>query len=116
MEENANRVEVYINGKPYRMKSGNEVEYMKIIAETVDDMMSEIRKNNNKLGREDLAVLAALNLADRLRKKEDEADSLEDRLTAVQSENEGLKRNIEELTKELNDFITAFDRTKNLKL
>ncbi|MDI6601155.1 MAG: cell division protein ZapA [Thermoanaerobacteraceae bacterium] len=116
MEENANLVEVMINGKPYKMKSYNEIEYMKEIALTVDRMMADIRKKNNKLNREDLAVLTALNLADRLMKKEDEAKELGDALSKLQSENQGLKRNIEELTKELNDFITAFDRTRNLKL
>lgn len=116
MEENANLVEVMINGKPYKMKSSNDIEYMKEMAKIVDGMMSEIRKKNNRLSREDLAVLTALNLADRLRKEENEAEDLKKTLTDTQSENQGLKRNIEELTKELNDFITAFDRTKNLKL
>lgn len=116
MGDNPNLVEVMINGKPYKMKSPSDIEYMREIANTVDHMITEIRKMNKKLDREDMAVLTALNLADRLKKKEDEIERLNETVSRLMSENEGLKRNIEELTKELNDFITAFDRSKNFKL
>jgi cell division protein ZapA (FtsZ GTPase activity inhibitor) len=116
LEENANRVDVVINDKHYKMKSNDDIEYMKEIAETVNGMMAEVHKNNKKLGREDLAILTALNLADRLRRAEYELESTKDDFSKAQAENKGLKRNTEELTKELNDFIIAFDKTKNLKL
>ncbi|OWZ82870.1 cell division protein ZapA [Natranaerobius trueperi] len=66
------RTEVKIFGEHYTLKSSKEPEYMQKVAVTVDETMNHIAENKPRLSLHQIAVLAAVNLADEYLKLEEE--------------------------------------------
>jgi cell division protein ZapA len=56
-------IKVEILGRPITLKSAIELAHLKIIASLVDDKMREIRKALPAVSTEDVAIMAALNMA-----------------------------------------------------
>ncbi|MBS3948122.1 MAG: cell division protein ZapA [Dethiobacter sp.] len=78
--ENKNRVQVRIYGEEYTMKSDAAPEYMKRVAQYVDEKMRQIGHNSNRFGLNKLAVLTAVNMADELFRVRKELRDLEELL------------------------------------
>ncbi|HID38811.1 MAG TPA: cell division protein ZapA [Calditrichaeota bacterium] len=60
------QVRVTIFGTEYSLIADNNEEYVKQVAQYIDEKMHEIDRNNNIKSAGKLAVLAALNIADEL--------------------------------------------------
>lgn len=58
------RVKVQIYGEEYTLRGRANPEYIKEIARYVDGIMAEIKERNPKLASTQVAVLAAVNIAD----------------------------------------------------
>jgi cell division protein ZapA len=72
-----NRVNVKIYNEEYTMKGAASPEYMKRIAQYVDEKMRHISKANSRLGVNKVAVLTAVNMADELFRVRQELYELE---------------------------------------
>jgi len=75
-------VEVNILGHEYTVKTDTDEEYIQEIASYVDKKMSEIVRNTKTVSTLNVAILAALNIADDFFK---ERDKTEDLLTQVEN-------------------------------
>ncbi|HHX73661.1 MAG TPA: cell division protein ZapA [Firmicutes bacterium] len=80
-QERKNRVNVKIYHEEYTMCSQASPEYMKRIAQYVDEKMRQHGEKNTRLGTSKIAVLAAVNLADELFRLRREMRELEARLS-----------------------------------
>ena len=60
------QVRVNIFGTEYSLIADNDEEYVRQVAQYIDEKMREIDRNNNIKSTGKLAVLAALNIADEL--------------------------------------------------
>lgn len=96
----ANRITVSICGDEYTFVAEESTAYMEQVAALVDKKMSEIL-TGAKVGRNDAAVLAAVNLADELLKSEQTAENLRrqvkdylDEATQARNEASDLKRQL----------------------
>ena len=82
------RVSVNIFGNEYTIIGESPEEYIKFLAQNIDDTMKEIGKKNSKYNPTMIAVLTALNLADTLYKTEEELRNLISEYESVKSKNE----------------------------
>ena len=76
-------VEVKILGQKVTLRSDDEEEHIRRVAEYVDEKMHEVSKSTSPRGKYSVAMLVALNIADeyhRLKARQDEATSRVDRL------------------------------------
>lgn len=70
------KVQVDIYGDNYTIKGDTPEEQMKMVAEYVDEKMQFIGQRNPNLSAKQIAVLAALNIADELYKLQNDYDRL----------------------------------------
>ncbi len=70
---NPNKAKVNILGEEFIIKGAVSSSYLARIAEIVDTRMRNIAEANPKLGRQKVAVLACLNLADELVRTREES-------------------------------------------
>lgn len=84
----ANRLSVKLDGQEYTIVSEESREYMLEISDIVNNKLSDIKIQNNKLSTSMAALLVALNLADDLKK----AQKAHKELLA---ENEDLKKRLD---------------------
>lgn len=84
----ANRLSVKLDGQEYTIVSEESREYMLEISDVVNNKLTDIKIQNNKLSTSMAALLVALNLADDLKKTEIKANEL-------LKENEELKKRLE---------------------
>ncbi|MDI3534565.1 MAG: cell division protein ZapA [Thermosediminibacterales bacterium] len=75
-EDNKNRVKVTIYGEEYYMKGHESPEYIKMVCDFVDKTMKQISEKNPHLGALKVAVLTALNIADKFLKTKEEFEEL----------------------------------------
>lgn len=76
MSGKVNKVEVEILGEYHTLKGHESPEYMLMVAHHVNKRMNEIKKRNNKLSLNKVAVLTAINLVDELMKLQQEYNDL----------------------------------------
>lgn len=76
MSEEKNRQTVTIYGQTYTIVGIESPEYIRMLADYVDEMMHRITKDSNRLGTARLAVLTAVNLADELFRLQKEHEEL----------------------------------------
>ncbi len=74
--EQLNRVLVRIFGEDYTIKSPSDSEYIEKVAQMVDKRMKDIARVKPRMSLHQIAVLAALNLADEYLKLEEDQYSL----------------------------------------
>lgn len=74
--ENKKRVEVEIYGKKYIVRGDADDEHILKVADYVDIKMNMIAQRNPHLSGKQLAVLAALNIADELYRLQDDYDKM----------------------------------------
>lgn len=119
---NANNVEICINGVHYHIATNEPAQYLQELAHEVDSQLQVLLERNPAMGLNDAAVLCLLNYADNYRRSEEGADHmrtqisdyLEDaakarieldeatrRLETCQRERDRLRQDVERLTKEL---------------
>lgn len=80
-QERKNRVSVKIFNEEYTMCSPSSPEYMRRLAQYVDDKMHLIGDTNSRLGINKVAVLTSINLADELFRLRREMRELESQLS-----------------------------------
>jgi len=61
-------VKILIFDREYRLKAKEGEEYLKAIASYVDEKVKKIASSTNERGREQISILACLNIADELYK------------------------------------------------
>lgn len=66
MGETFNRVEVVVGGQTLMLRTQNDPEYVLGLARIVDEKIQAIAQKNPRLSTSQLALLAAINLADDL--------------------------------------------------
>ncbi len=88
-------VEVKIMGQKVVLRSDDEEQYIRKVAEYVDGKMQEVSKSATSRGKYSVAMLAALNIADEYHRLKDNHDTvatrvdrLLERLTAVLSDDD----------------------------
>ena len=96
----ANRITVNICGEDYTLVAEESTAYMEQVASLVDKKMTEIIAGA-KVGRGDAAVLAAVNLADELRKSEQTAENLRRQVKSYLDEAAQAKNEASELKRQL---------------
>lgn len=96
----ANRITVSICGEEYTLVAEESAAYMEQVAAKVDEKMGEIIKGA-KVGRNDAAVLAAVNLADELFKSEQASENLRRQLKGYLDEAAQAKNEVSELKRQL---------------
>ena len=68
MPQSRQKVKVRIMDRDYTLRAGDDPSALRVVAKYVDGRMREISKAAAKLPKSDVAVLAALNIADELHK------------------------------------------------
>jgi cell division protein ZapA len=76
MNEEVTRVDVEIFGEYYTLKGTNTQEQLIALAQYVNRKMKQLSGHNTRLSKAQTAVLAALNIADELKKLQEEHDNL----------------------------------------
>lgn len=101
------KVIVKINGRDYTIVGEEPESYIKGIGKHIDELVSEIMKNNSKLSDSMAAVLAAFTLADDLNKERRENEKLKKEL-------EDFKQRWEEVDRHEDVFDKLKDNQKQL--
>lgn len=96
----ANRITVSICGEDYTLVAEESTAYMEQVAALVDKKMSGIIAEA-KVGRNDAAVLAAVNLADDLLKSEQAAENLRRQVKGYLDEAAQARNEISDLKRQL---------------
>ena len=96
----ANRVTVNICGEDYTLVAEENTAYMEQVAALVDKKMKEVIAGV-KVGRNDAAVLAAVNLADELLKNEQSAENLRRQVKSYLDEAAQAKSEVSDLKRQL---------------
>ena len=98
--ERSSRVYVSICGKGLSVVSDERPEYIKDVAQAVDERMGKLLRSNQKVTYDMAAVLVALNLCDELKQ-----EKILNKITVDKNENEALKKKLakaeEEYKKEI---------------
>lgn len=76
MTEEVTRVDVEIFGEYYTLKGSNTPEELVALAQYVNRKMKQLSGRNTRLSKAQTAVLAALNIADELKKLQEEHDNM----------------------------------------
>ncbi len=96
MGEDSNQVTtVKIYHQTYQVRSGDDPEYIKRLAQYVDETMTEVFESTSSVDSIKVAVLAALNIADDYFSTQDELNRLEE---AVSEKSEKLITLLDPLT------------------
>jgi len=85
------KVVVKINGQDFTVVGSETEEYIKSIADYVDDNIKDITKKNSKLSQSMAAVLAAFNIADQFYKNHMELNDLRENVVEPLKELEVIK-------------------------
>ena len=96
----ANRVTMNICGEEYTLVAEESSAYMEKVGALVDKKMSELMTAAH-MGRNDAAVLAAVNIADDLYKAQESAENLRRQLKTYLDEAAQAKAEISELKRQL---------------
>ena len=96
----ANRITVSICGEDYTLVAEESTAYMEQVAALVDKKMKEVIAGV-KVGRNDAAVLAAVNLADELLKNELSAENLRRQVKSYLDEAAQAKGEVSDLKRQL---------------
>ena len=95
-----NRITMNICGEEYTLVAEEAPSYMQKVAKYVDDKMVAMTRSA-KIGRNDAAVLAAVNITDELFKAQENADHLRRQVKEYLDEANRAKMEISELKREL---------------
>ncbi len=90
MNEELRSIRVSIFGRDYNIKGGSDEEYIRNLAEYVDSVMRDIADKAGTLSSGRIAILAALNIADEMKK-----------------ERQGFEERINELAQKLAEVMKA---------
>ena len=96
----ANRVTMSICGAEYTLVAEESAAYMEKVGALVDKKMSEVMSSAH-IGRNDAAVLAAVNIADELFKAQEASENLRRQLKAYLDEANQAKNEVSELKRQL---------------
>lgn len=77
-------ITVEIMGQSFTVASDAGDEWVKAVAETVDERIKRLRESGQTVSSVNLAILAALNFADELERLKKEHQDLLDRIAAMQ--------------------------------
>ena len=96
----ANHITMQICGHEYTLVAEERADYMKKVGSMVDQRMAELMEKSH-MGRDDAAVLTAVNLADELLKSHDNAENLRRQLKTYLDEANEAKNQASELKRQL---------------
>ncbi len=107
------KVVVNIYGSEYTIVGERSEDYIKYIAEKVDETMREIGSKNNKYSTTMIGVLTALNMADFLYKSQEEASMLLDENNKLKEEIAAPIEELEKLKKEMEALKEKYTITQD---
>lgn len=96
----ANRITMNICGEDYTLVADESAAYMEKVGTLVNDKMTELM-SSARVGRNDAAVLAAVNIADELFKAQEASENLRRQLKTYLDEAAQAKNEISELKRQL---------------
>ncbi|MEO5355059.1 MAG: cell division protein ZapA [Magnetococcus sp. XQGC-1] len=80
-------IEVRIHGQLFKLRAGEEKEYVRELAAYVDNVMQTLARQSNTISTERLAIMAALNVTDTLfqqtRRAEGAVKTADERITRL---------------------------------
>ncbi|MCF8565217.1 cell division protein ZapA [Alicyclobacillus tolerans] len=79
-DDSVNRIRVQIYGTEYALRGRESIEHLRAVAQYVDEVMRGIASTNPQLDQKRVAVLAAVNIADQLKKLSAQYEELLDLL------------------------------------
>lgn len=82
-----NRVEVEIYGERYVLRGDRSPDYIRRIAQDVDRLVRDISSRHSRISMTSAAVLAAVNLADELKRLQESYDGLVKMIEGKDQEN-----------------------------
>jgi len=83
-------VEVHILGQKYIIKGDSQPEYIKQLADFVNERLKEVYSASPGIVPLKAAILAALNIADELHRIKNECDSISDNIRSIEDKAERL--------------------------
>lgn len=107
-----NKVIVKINGQDFTVVGDESEEYIKNIANYVDENIGELIEKNNKLSKSMAAILAAFNIADKYFKSSRELEQLKTDIVGPLKEYEKAKKELEELKKSFQEIKSEYEKCK----
>ncbi|MBP3938311.1 MAG: cell division protein ZapA [Clostridia bacterium] len=116
-----NKVRLTIGGLDYRLTTDGDVNYIKNLAEEVDEIMTDLMQNHSKLSQVQAAVLCALDYADRYHQAERNADYLKAQIQVymedaarAKTEAEMARREAERMTRDLRSIRRSLEEKDQL--
>lgn len=95
-----NKVTVNIDGQEYTLVAGEDLAYMKKVADHVDAKVREIRVGG-KVSASDAVILAALNISDEYFKQMEAAEALRGQIKTYLEEAKDLENQLSEAKREI---------------
>lgn len=109
---NANHVEVCINGVHYHIATNEPAQYLQELAHEVDTQMSALLERNPSMGFNDAAVLCLLNYADNYRRSEESADHMRNQISDYLEDAAKARIELDEATRRLETCQRERDRLR----
>lgn len=116
-----NKVRLTIGGLDYRLTTDGDVNYIKNLAEEVDEIMTGLMQNHSKLSQVQAAVLCALDYADRYHQAERNSDYLKAQIQVymedaarAKTEAEMARREAERMTRDLRSIRRSLEEKDQL--
>lgn len=116
-----NKVRLTIGGLDYRLMTDGDINYMKNLAEEVDETMMEMLQGHPKLSQVQAAVLCALDYADKFHQAERNADYLKAQIQVymedaarAKTEAEMARREAERMTRDLRSIRRSLEEKDQL--
>lgn len=116
-----NKVRLTIGGLDYRLTTDGDVNYIKNLAEEVDEIMTDLMQNHSKLSQVQAAVLCALDYADKYHQAERNADYLKAQIQVymedaarAKTEAEMARREAERMTRDLRSIRRSLEEKDQL--
>ncbi|RIV28655.1 cell division protein ZapA [Alicyclobacillaceae bacterium I2511] len=109
-----NRVRVLIHNTEYTLRGDASEVHMRKAAQRVDELMNGIASAHVRLDERQVAVLAALNLADNLEQLQSQYDLLQSRQDQTQARYDETQRRSDELQRQLDSLQAQYEDLVNL--
>ncbi len=108
-EPTHNRVRVLIHNTEYTLRGDASEGHMRRTAQRVDELMNGIASAHVRLDERQVAVLAALNLADDLERLQEQHDLLQRRHDQTQARYDEAQRRSDELQRQLDSLQSQYN-------
>ncbi|SKA04840.1 cell division protein ZapA [Selenihalanaerobacter shriftii] len=103
------KVKVMIFGDEYVIKAEESAEYIKQVAQSVNDEIEKVNNQNNRLSRIRIMVLSSLHLADKYYKAEEEKKTIKNKFKTSKTKEYRRDQQYKELSNEHNNLKKKYE-------